>query len=243
VARIGDFDKDLNPEAWFDKTLAGGKQGWFDKTAIGGDESDLQSAHGGGNASATAAAPAPAAPAPPAAKTTRAHDRPLEWWQEAAKKSWAHPVGYTPSGAFKDRREARQNDQTKTSFTASSDGGDWFAAFNAKKEGQARVPMLPLDSNSNVVMLVPRNGLRDAAFSPQEENMLSHLKMSSLMRAAGGDPQPPSDLERILKPVLLIGAGALAVLVIQKVMTESKKFSSKGSSRRSGKRSGKLRAA
>jgi hypothetical protein len=35
VARVGNFDAELNPQGWFDETFADPLNGWFDDTAIG----------------------------------------------------------------------------------------------------------------------------------------------------------------------------------------------------------------
>lgn len=211
MARIGDFDKDANLQGWFDETLANAPRGWFDKSAINGNNADTQTAHGG-----VAASP----------KATRAHDRPLEWWLEVEKASWAAAAKTTAPKESK-----------KSSSTTSST--NWYAAFKEMREEvrtSSRVPMLPLDARSNVITLVPREDLSDAEpLLERDAAMLSYLDRSSLERAAGIDSKMEM-YTNVVRPLLLVASGALAAYAIGKSKRSSKPAAKKRSSQPSAKR-------
>lgn len=179
MSRPGNFDKDLNLQGWFDETLADAPRGFFDKDAIGKSESDVQSAHGGDAAAAPAAAPA--------AKTTRAHDRPLEWWSQAAEASWFADL----ERHLKKPANDQAKDETDESRPSAEDLAAWWNGKDAKVEGDAKrwraendvyVHALPLDSRDDNVYVLP---LRSFENAPEEP--LDYMKLGALERAAGFD--------------------------------------------------------
>jgi hypothetical protein len=192
MGRIGDFDKDLNPQAWFDETFAAKAQGLFDKSAIGGNEADTQTAKG--------------APAGSTSKTTRAHDRPLEWWQEAAKRAW----------------ESDEKAVARSAPPPTSSDSDWYTAFKAKREeahkNEQRIPMLPLGSDRGsrrgVISFVPQEDVCDGEnLFVDQGGMLSYFEPLSLERAAGIDVRQET-YARVWRPMLFAAGGALVVYAL-----------------------------
>jgi hypothetical protein len=222
VARIGDFDKDSNLQGWFDETLANAPRGWFDKSAINGNDSDTQTAHGGD------AAAAPAAPA----KTTRAHDRPLEWWKEAAEQAW-----------LGDQAKAA-NDQGQASVEELAawwnDQGEKQEKQKKQKKGKDDVYVhgLPLDSRDDNVYVLP---LRSFESAPEEP--LDYMRLGALERAAGLDTT--STVEKTsgwvsLHPVMRVALSSLVVLGAWHLITSLGK-SPKEELKRKMKKSGRKR--
>jgi hypothetical protein len=213
VSRPGNFDKDLNLQGWFDETLADAPRGFFDKDAIGVKESDVQSAHGGD----AAAAPA---------KTTRAHDRPLEWWLEAAEYAWFGDQKKVPEPTAEEiaawwnshsKSEKKIGEFSVEEIAAWWNGGKSDKDKKDKKDekdenekSRVYVHALPLDSRDDNVYVLPLHSFKDAPEEP-----LDYMKLGALERAAGLDTVTMLAMTSgwaTLHPALRVAIASLGVL-------------------------------